>query len=181
MSTCVRLASLSIVLLLTAASSGRLELRAEQEQSPTVRGQTATVLSDGSVLLLGGEGRTSEVRLYDPSTRRTRAAGKLRMPRAWHTATTLPDGSVLVVGGIGTDGQIVQDAERYDPATGEVAALADASFTPRAHHTSTLLTDGRVLLVGGETPGGGGVRAGAVGPADEHRRRTPGTVRDEPA
>ena len=159
MRTSIRLVLASAILGLTVTSSGSPGLRAAQqpEQPSTARGQTATVLSDGSVLLLGGEGRPAQASLYDPRTHTTRALGGLRTPRAWHTATVLPDGTVLVVGGVGADGQILQDVEGFDPATGQFQAMREIAVTARAHHTATLLTDGRILFAGGDTPGGGGV------------------------
>jgi RHS repeat-associated protein len=160
MTNTLRLVVSSVIVVLALSASGsRGSARQEAGQVPRAAGQTATPLSNGSILLLGGEGTAAEVLVYDPATRRTRLAGRLVAPRSWHTATVMPDGTVLVAGGIGDDGQIVPDVERFDPATGKVAAVPDSSFTPRAHHTATLLTDGRVLFAGGDTPGGGGLRA----------------------
>ena len=160
MRTLVRLVVSSVILVLTLASSSSRGLRAEQERGqPTPGGGTATVLSDGTILLLGGEGRSAQAELFDPLTKTTRTVGGLSAPRSWHTATVLPDGSVLVAGGIGPNGEIVSDVERFIPATGELARIDDASFSARAHHTATLLTDGRILFAGGDTPGSGGPHA----------------------
>lgn len=148
----------TIVILLTALSSGPLRVAARQ-QSPSRDGATATLLPDGTILMLGGERDRSTAAIYDPVTRTTRSVGTLLAPRAWHTATVLPDGSVLIAGGVGADGQIVSDVERFIPRGGSFESVADAAFTPRARHTATLLSDGRVLFAGGDTPGGGGVRA----------------------
>ena len=148
----------TIVILLTALSSGPQRVAARQ-QSPSRDGATATLLPDGTILMLGGERDRSTAAIYDPVTRTTRSVGTLLAPRAWHTTTVLPDGSVLIAGGVGADGQIVSDVERFIPRGGSFESVADVAFTPRARHTATLLSDGRVLFAGGDTPGGGGVRA----------------------
>src|SRR5438046_341271 len=68
---------------------------------------TATLLADGKVLVVGGEGldakrrpiRLASVELFDPDSRIWSPAGNLSTARSGHTATLLPDGRVLVVGG----------------------------------------------------------------------------------
>jgi len=116
------------------------------------RGHTATVLGDGSVLVVGGEttlggDRTSATELYEPSARiwATRAPTKVAHSR--HTATRLRDGTVLIGGGNDTD-----SAEIYDPAAGTWAATGAMSAV-RADHTATLLEDGTVLVAGGRSTG----------------------------
>jgi RHS repeat-associated protein len=159
MTTAARLVLIPAIVSMALTSSAPQRLRAQQGVAgANEQGQTATLLSDGSILLLGGEGSRATARIFDPAMRSTRAVGRPGTPRAWHTATTLPDGRVLIAGGIGADGQIVADAETLDPTTGEFTK-AEVSFTPRARHTATVLSDGRVLFAGGETPGGGGLRA----------------------
>jgi RHS repeat-associated protein len=148
----------TLVIVLTAVSSGPQRVAARQQMLPR-DGATATLLPDGTVLLLGGERDRSAATVYDPATRTTRSVGTLLSPRAWHTATVLPDGSVLIAGGVGVDRQIVSDVERFIPRRTAFESVADTVFTPRARHTATLLSDGRVLFAGGDTPGGGGVRA----------------------
>ena len=135
--------------------------RAQQEarSASPADGQTSTLLSDGSVVLIGGEAQPTTVAVYDPTTKTTRVVGSLRDARRRHTATVLPDGSVLIAGGVGADGQIVADAERFDPVSGELTTVASPTFTARSGHTATVLSDGRVLFTGGDTPGGGGARA----------------------
>jgi hypothetical protein len=63
---------------------------------PTVPGQTATPLSDGSVLFAGGSGPSSR---FDPVRAAIVVGPWLLTARTGHTATPLPDGSVLIAGG----------------------------------------------------------------------------------
>ena len=58
-------------------------------------GYSATLLPDGTVLVLGGFGRLAE--LYDPSTRTWAAAPDVGSPSGG-TTTLLADGTVLVAG-----------------------------------------------------------------------------------
>ncbi len=64
---------------------------------------TATLLSDGRVLLAGGFVRYKEVtataEIFDPSTGQTTAVGSMGRPRRQHDALRLMDGRVWVVGG----------------------------------------------------------------------------------
>ncbi len=119
---------------------------------------TATVLDDGSVLLIGGWGRDAgtlgSMERYDPATGSVLPAGALSQPRSDHTATLLTDGSVLVVGGTTTDTLGLSSAELVTPATDPrdpatvvmVGALAEG----RAHHVAMpVLGDGHVLILGG--------------------------------
>src|SRR5262245_45879759 len=65
-------------------------------------GHTATLLTNGKVLITGG-GRDvnpfvpeSSAELYDPSVGIFTPAGNMTAPRFWHSATLLPDGRVLI-------------------------------------------------------------------------------------
>jgi hypothetical protein len=66
-------------------------------------GHSATLLSDGRVLVVGGQGDVPEpsVKLYDPTHNSWSVAQTPRVARLGHTATLLANGRVLVVGGIG--------------------------------------------------------------------------------
>jgi N-acetylneuraminic acid mutarotase len=138
--------------------------------------QTATLLPNGKVLVVGGRGLLSmpsawgqpgsaiaSAELYDPKTRRWSSAGTLSVPRFAHTATLLTNGKVLVVGGNSAvpnasfpDGAgALSSAELYDPQT-NTWSLAASMGNARAFHTATLLGDGRVLVAGGVVVAGGG-------------------------
>src|SRR5689334_3741176 len=115
-------------------------------------GQTATLLPDGSSLLIGGEenGRSvSNAAITDSRGVAVTLAAKLHRARAWHSAMMLPDGRVLIVGGIGDNGSIARSAEIFDPATQSFNLLAESEGAARAYHTATLLPSGQVLITGG--------------------------------
>ena len=121
-------------------------------------GQSATLLPDGRVLLIGGDGSSgpqSSVSIKDPRTQEiTLLANGLYQARAWHSATMLPDGRVLVVGGVGINNKVIGDAEIYDPETTISEPLPSARLNARAYHTATLLTTGQVLIAGGSSSNG---------------------------
>src|SRR4026208_1803798 len=79
--------------------------------TPDVAGQTATLLVDGRVLLIGGEakdGPSAAASIRGPHTRDTvLLRSGMAQARAWHSATMLPDGRVLVLGGVGKEGAIL--------------------------------------------------------------------------
>jgi N-acetylneuraminic acid mutarotase len=115
-------------------------------------GRTATVLQDGTVLVVGSGGMvmyaTGEI--YDPGTESWTETGNLVERRGGHSATLLPDGRVLLVGGAnGTgDHHVTSTAELYDPTTRSWTATASLAV-PRKGHAAFLLPDGTVLVAGG--------------------------------
>ncbi|MFY9608402.1 MAG: kelch repeat-containing protein [Blastocatellia bacterium] len=115
-------------------------------------GHTATLLTDGKVVIVGGlpvaSKRSSDTELFDPETGTWSVTGKLQAARIGHTATLLTDGKVLVVAGSGIDDRPIASAELYDPATGNWSATGNLIAT-RFFHTATLLPDGKVLVTGG--------------------------------
>jgi len=132
---------------------------------------TATLLPDGRVLVVGGINliplRSSE--LYDPYTRSWTPTGDLIIPHVVHTANLLHNGKVLIAGGGRSDYPFdhvngVDNAELYDPATGQWSATGSLT-APRVAHTTTLLPDGRVLAAGGFNDGRDNTSAEVYDPA----------------
>ena len=90
---------------------------------------TATLLTNGTVLVAGGFTRRREAgagsdyqvlaaaEIFDPALGHWSAAAPMTSPRRFHTATALANGKVLVAGGQREDGTL-SSAELYDPDTG---------------------------------------------------------------
>ncbi|CAF1198331.1 unnamed protein product [Adineta ricciae] len=107
---------------------------------------TATLLQNGTVLVIGGfDGSSSlkSVELYDPSTGNWAKAGDMNVARSSHTATILSNGMVLVTGG--TYRNIT---ELYNPFTGNWTVSGNVNVS-RSSHTATMLSNGNVLVSGG--------------------------------
>ena len=111
--------------------------------------RTATLLDDGSVLVVGGSvGSLSEdtlepidvAEIYDPGTGQWSATGPLVEALNQYTATKLVGGRVLVLGGT--------TAQLYDPDTGQWTAAAPMAGV-HVGHSATLLPNGQVLVTGG--------------------------------
>jgi RHS repeat-associated protein len=117
-----------------------------------IAGHSATLLSDGRLLIIGGRddtGPLSSIVKYEPSTNQLKESiAKLIAPRSDHTATMLSDGKVLITGGSDSAGPL-SSAEVYDPLTDAITSLSSALSIPRSGHSATLLSDGRVLITGG--------------------------------
>ena len=107
---------------------------------------TATLLTDGRVLIAGG---LADPAVYDPVTDSWQSAGKLATERCFAQAARLQDGRVLLIGGyFCRENTPTNSVEVYDPDTNawqQAAPLAQARYL----HTVIALPDGRVLVVGG--------------------------------
>lgn len=81
---------------------------------------TATLLSDGKVLLAGGWFAGPLAQIYDPALRTFSKTGNLTISRQTASATLLLDGSVLIAGGSNSDGPRccapLSSADLYHPA-----------------------------------------------------------------
>jgi hypothetical protein len=116
-------------------------------------GGTATALSDGTVLVAGGQlPGISTAERYNPASEKWMSTGSMRIARRGHTATRLADGRVLIAGGLtccDQSGEVFTSAaELYDPGTG-VFQPTGSLLAARGFHAATLLADGRVLVTGG--------------------------------
>lgn len=115
---------------------------------------TATRLLGGKVLLAGGEVESPEgtvplqsVLVLDVA-RGTYTGVELREPRSHHAAAMESSGRVLFVGGGGAAGEVVHDAEGFDPETGQVFAVPTP--VPRVGMSAMPVGDGRrIAVVGG--------------------------------
>ncbi len=109
-------------------------------------GHTATRLTDGRVLVIGGDAAGS-AETYDPVTGISSPSGFLSGARSGHTATSLGNGHVLVAGG-SVGGSATTSTEIYDPTTGTFST-GPAMTSARTGHTATTLSNGNILVAGG--------------------------------
>src|SRR5258706_12051651 len=112
---------------------------------------TATLLTDGTVLIAGGLPNTglttNGTELRDPFTGSNLVSGALITPRYSHTATLLLNGKVLAVGGYNRNTNVLS-SELYNPIT-RSWTFSGSNISFRVYHTATLLPNGKVLVVGG--------------------------------
>jgi len=146
---------------------------------------TATLLSDGRVLVAGGRGSevNASAEIYDPKTGTFHDTGSMLTARYKHTAGLLPDGRVLIAGG--SDARdwhgTLNSAEIYDPKRGTFTStgpLNDARF--KLPDEAVLLRSGQLLIAGGnrraevydERTGKFSVAAGNTGDARHYMTET---------
>ena len=108
---------------------------------------TATLLSDGRVLVTGGvqnNQQLSSTEIYNPTTNAWAIGPAMHAPRSNHQAALLKNGRVLVVGRYGAP----VDAEIFDPRD---LTMSPAGSMPeiRDGFTLTALPDGNALVAGG--------------------------------
>lgn len=120
---------------------------------------TATLMTDGKVMIVGGDGPTgpvAEVELFDPSSGSFIVLTQLQTPRSGHTATrlltsTFPGDEVLVAGGRGSLGPATAlEGVVYHLLAGTGGVRPQGTLQhARADHTATLTASGEILLIGG--------------------------------
>src|SRR6266571_1332163 len=148
-------ALLLIAVPLTAAQTGTWTPAGQMTQARD--GAAAALLSDGRLLIIGGNGPDGPVATVDVYSNGAFSAGaSMNTPRSGLTAVVLRDARVLVAGGRSIDGQLTWSAEIYDPKADRWSAIGDMAKA-RAGHTMTLLSDGRVVVAGGSTVIGDGI------------------------
>ncbi|MBM3925243.1 MAG: hypothetical protein FJ320_04540 [SAR202 cluster bacterium] len=130
-------------------------------------GYSATTLSDGRVLLVGGNlcsvenefcggDATNLVEIFDPREESLVLTATLPRPSAGHTATLMKDGRVLITGGVickpgvSLCSSTSSSAELFDPSTNRWIPV-NSMMRPREGHAAIVLNDGRILIVGGRT------------------------------
>ncbi len=124
-----------------------------QSMKRTRMSHTATLLSDGRVLVVGGAVTlttdiitTSSCEIYDPKTDKWTSTGSMTAERSCHTATLLQDGKVLVVGGE-NKGMSLGTCELYDPAAGTWTSV-NSLATAKSGHAVAQLSD-RIMVIAG--------------------------------
>src|SRR5258708_2881919 len=116
---------------------------------------SATLLSDGRVLIVGGTGAhhaaLASAEIFDPKTNKFTVTTSLHEARSSHTSALLSNGKVLIAGGSGASGpgNILASAEIYDPQSGAFLPTGKLNEPRSRLPDSTGLLDGRVLIVGG--------------------------------
>ena len=107
-------------------------------------GHTASLLSDGRILVAGGRlaGTDSSgkavakyratAEIYNPSEDAWSSVKAMSVPRWNHSATVLPDGTVLVAGGLNEDG-LINSSEAYDPTTDEWVQKGEMEHARTGH------------------------------------------------
>jgi hypothetical protein len=133
-------------------------------------GLTATTLTDGSALAIGGRpppagapvGDVDEVVIANGTALVGVLRATLATPRYGHTATRLGDdvdASVLIAGGRDATDAPVAGAELYRPlfksfSSSFSAETMNSMLFPRSQHQAVRMPDGSVLIVGGIDAGG---------------------------
>ena len=106
-------------------------------------GHSATILTDGKVLIAGGLNDSNTVLdstdLYDPVKGTFTVGTKMTVGRSEHTASALADGKVLFAGGFEDTSTISDTAELYDPI--------EAVFTPTGSMTDSRAEAGAAFFV----------------------------------
>ena len=121
---------------------------------------TATLLSNGRVLVAGGEnygqgsllqvGTSSAAELYDPASGAWTPVGAMTTPRNYAVAGLFSDGRVLISGGTaGGCCSGLSSAEIFDPATLAWTAVQPLTTGRNAPAASAILSANDVLVSGG--------------------------------
>ena len=121
--------------------------------------QTATLLPDGRVLVVGGQrfdlhdgglfpGRPTDGEIYDPKANRWSSTTPMGASRLAQTATQLPDGRILVTGGLDDNGVPLKSTEIYDAPQDRWISAAPMAIA-RSGHMATLMANGDVLVAAG--------------------------------
>jgi N-acetylneuraminic acid mutarotase len=109
--------------------------------------QTATLLHNGKVLVVGGFTNSSSCEIYDPAAKTWKVAASNLHPRYAHAAALLANGKVLVTGG-NCVRCALSSAELYDPVANTWTATGNMKLG-RFAHSATTLANNTVLIAAG--------------------------------
>ncbi len=134
-------------------------------------GLTATALTDGRIVVIGGAapgsapaGTVAQITTDAGQVEIRTLRATLANPRTGHTATRLGDAvgaPLLVAGGLDPGGQPIAVAELFRPLSSDFAdpvRFAPTLVVPRSGHQARLMPDGSVLIIGGIDAAGAPVR-----------------------
>jgi N-acetylneuraminic acid mutarotase len=118
-------------------------------------GHTATLLSNGNIVVAGGENNNSvmaSTEVYSPLTSSWTNSGNLNVARSNASALLLPSGMVLVAGGCVSNclGATTASAELYSSVSGKWSSTGSMAKA-RTYFGMVLLPSGKVLAAGGCT------------------------------
>src|SRR5262249_11555392 len=97
----VTLAACAAMLAIQVAQADGFYGAGSSSSSHGFAGETGTLLSDGKVLITGGDFGSANAELYDPRIGVWSLLPGMSVGRYNHTATLLLNGTVLVAGGVG--------------------------------------------------------------------------------
>jgi hypothetical protein len=113
----------------------------------------AVLLSNGQVLLAGGDGTggtaVATANLYDPTQNKFLPAHVMGAARAFQLSAQVPGGKALVAGGVDAAGKTLASGEVYDPGSNTWKPVANSMSSPRAGAGASGLPSGKVVLAGG--------------------------------
>lgn len=117
--------------------------------TPARYGHTSVVLSDGSIITIGGSGARDVWRSDDGGINWTQVTGNAGWSgRFYHASVVLSDDSILVMGGY--DSTRRNDVWRSDNGGATwTQVTANAGWSSRYYHTSVVLDDDSILVMGG--------------------------------
>ncbi|MDP2274857.1 MAG: kelch repeat-containing protein [Archangium sp.] len=125
-------------------------------------GHTATLLLDGTVLVVGGareqRQHLTSVERFDPVANTWKPEKPLDVARWLHAAVRNSEGDVVVVGGRSNAGQqgkgpgvSIADVERFDVKSGSWQVLPPMSEPRQRTAVIAEASDGGIIVVGGQT------------------------------
>ena len=116
---------------------------------------SATSLSDGTVLVVGGWTDSSvqysaRAQTYDGQTGIFSSTGSLNTASLDHTLSLMKSGKALLVGGYDSQGVTLSRSELYDPSSRVFSPGANLAIA-RSGHAAAPLSDGSALAISGYT------------------------------